>query len=79
MTDVTEPAASFETDIKPLFRERDRVAMLKAFDLWSYDDVRIHAPQIAQQLQNGTMPCDGPWPAEDVTKFANWLSGGAQP
>jgi hypothetical protein len=79
MTDATQPAASFETDIKPLFREKDRSAMLRAFDLWSYDDVRTHAAQIAQQLQNGTMPCDGAWPAEDVTTFTNWLSGGAHP
>ena len=30
---------SFETDIKPLFREQDRTAMLGRFDLWNYDDV----------------------------------------
>jgi hypothetical protein len=25
---------SFERDVRPLFREKDRDAMLKAFDLW---------------------------------------------
>jgi hypothetical protein len=28
---------SYEADVKPLFRERDRGAMLSHFDLWSYD------------------------------------------
>jgi hypothetical protein len=79
MAEATEPAASFEADIKPLFRERDRTAMLRTFDLWSVDDVRAHAEQIAKQLQAGTMPCDGAWPAEDVKKFADWMSSGAQP
>jgi hypothetical protein len=79
MTDVTQPAASFETDIRPLFREKDRAAMLRAFDLWSYADVSAHARQIAQRLQDGTMPCDGAWPADDVAKFADWMTGGARP
>ena len=79
MPDATEPVASFETDIRPLFRESDRAAMLKAFDLWSYGDVRTHAEKIAERLQDGTMPCDGPWPADDVTKFADWMSSGARP
>jgi len=69
----------FQADIKPLFRESDRAAMLKAFDLWSYADVSAHGTQIAAQLQAGTMPCDGPWPADHVALFSSWLSGGSQP
>jgi hypothetical protein len=79
MTDATQPAASFETDIKPLFRESDRAAMLRAFDLWSYGEVSAHAEQIAERLQDGTMPCDGSWPADDVAKFTDWMSSGSQP
>jgi hypothetical protein len=79
MTEATGAVASFETDIKPLFRESDRAAMLRAFDLWAYADVAAHAQAIAERLQNGTMPCDGPWPADDVAKFANWMSTGAHP
>jgi acyl-CoA synthetase (AMP-forming)/AMP-acid ligase II len=67
---------TFTTDIKPLFRERDRAAMKRAFDLWSYDDVRAHAEAIATHLRDGTMPCDGPWPAERVALFVRWLSEG---
>jgi hypothetical protein len=79
MTDASLASASFAVDIRPMFRESDRLAMLRAFDLWSYADVRDHAPQIAERLQDGTMPCDGPWAAEDVTKFVSWVRDGAKP
>lgn len=70
---------SFQTDIKPLFRESDRDAMRRAFDLWSYADVSAHGTQIAAKLQDGSMPCDGPWPADHVALFTSWLSDGANP
>jgi hypothetical protein len=53
---------TFQDDIKPLFRERDRSSMLFAFDLWSYDDVSRHSDAIVRRLRSGTMPCDGAWP-----------------
>lgn len=68
---------SFASDIKPLFRESDRKAMLAAFDLWSFDDVRAHGEAIATRLGNGSMPCDGPWPAGQVALFDRWLSQGS--
>jgi hypothetical protein len=70
---------SYQADIKPLFRDSDRAAMLKAFDLWSYADVSAHGSQIAQKLQDGTMPCDGPWPADRVALFTEWLADGSKP
>lgn len=63
---------TFETDIKPLFREADRDAMKWAFDLWSEDDVRANAEAIAERLDDGTMPCDGEWPAEQIERFRSW-------
>jgi hypothetical protein len=36
---------SFERDVRPMFREKDRDSMLKAFDLWSYGDVQAHQEQ----------------------------------
>ena len=59
------PAAtlSFERDIKPLFREKDRTSMSKAFDLWSATDVAAHGEAILGRLRDGSMPCDGAWPA----------------
>jgi hypothetical protein len=68
----------FEADIKPMFREKDRNAMRKAFDLWAYDDVVAHGDAIAQQVEKGTMPCDGSWPAPQVALFRRWLGEGAQ-
>jgi hypothetical protein len=76
---MSEITLSFEADIKPLFRDSDRAAMSKAFDLWSATDVAAHGDAIATQLRNGSMPCDGPWPAEHVELFARWLDAGAQP
>ncbi len=67
---------SFEQHIKALFRQRDRQSMQFAFDLWSYDDVRQHAAAILERLRNGTMPCDGAWPQEQIDVFARWVDSG---
>jgi hypothetical protein len=76
---MAEAALSFEHDIKPLFREKDRTSMSKAFDLWSLTDVTAHGDAILGRLRDGSMPCDGAWPAANVATFAHWLSAGAQP
>jgi len=67
---------SFERDVKPLFRERDRGAMASSFDLWSYEDVSANADAILGELESGSMPCDGPWDAERVETFRRWAQGG---
>ena len=67
---------SFEDDIKPLFRDKDRERMQWAFDLWSYDDVKENAPQILERLQDGDMPCDGAWPDEQIDTFRRWVNAG---
>ncbi len=46
MTNDMTGRPGFESDVKPLFRERDRKAMQSRFDLWSYDDVSRHAEVI---------------------------------
>jgi hypothetical protein len=66
-------AVSFERDIRPLFRDTDVESMSGHFDLSSYEDVRDHADAIHAQLAAGSMPCDGPWPQEDVERFAQWM------
>ena len=63
---------SFETHIKPLFREKDRQSMSFAFDLWSEDDVRTHAADILARMSNGSMPCDGAWPEDRIAVFQRW-------
>jgi hypothetical protein len=76
---MPDEAPSFERDVKPLFRESDRAAMSKAFDLWSAADVAAHGGAIVAHLRDGSMPCDGPWPAERVDIVSRWLDAGAQP
>jgi hypothetical protein len=70
---------SFERDIKPLFREKDRERMEFAFDLWSYDDVKEAAPLILERLQDGDMPCDGEWPDDQIDMFRSWVQSGTAP
>jgi hypothetical protein len=72
-------ALSFARDISPLFRDDDVDSMLFAFDLRSYDDVRENAEAIYERLADGSMPCDGEWPDEQVTRFRAWIDGGAPP
>jgi CDGSH-type Zn-finger protein/truncated hemoglobin YjbI len=64
---------SFAAHIKALFRSHDRQSMTFAFDLWSYEDVRIHSTEILQRLKAGSMPCDGAWPPEQVQVFQRWV------
>jgi CDGSH-type Zn-finger protein/truncated hemoglobin YjbI len=71
-----EEQVSFAAHVKPLFRTRDRQSMKFVFDLWSFADVRTHADAILARLRNGTMPCDGAWPAEKVAVFARWVESG---
>jgi hypothetical protein len=74
-----EGATSFERDIRPLFREKDRQRMEWAFDLWRYQDVRDNAPAILDRIEDGSMPCDEPWPPEQIERFRAWAQGGTPP
>ena len=67
---------TFTADIRPMFREKDRDAMRRAFDLWAYDDVVAHASAIASKLHDGSMPCDGPWPEGQLGTFDRWIDQG---
>jgi hypothetical protein len=78
---------SFQTDILPLFTERDIHAMSKAFDLGNYDDVKAHAANIYDRIRGiggAVMPPppprgEGPWPQSRIELFARWMSDGYQP
>jgi hypothetical protein len=70
---------SFEKNIRPLFRERDRGAMKDHFDLWSRDDVAEHSEAILGVLESGQMPCDRPWPQDQVSLFRRWVESGMTP
>ena len=73
---MTATAPSFANDIKPLFRESDRTAMLSAFDLWSLDDVTSNSARILAAVESGSMPCDMQWPDEQVDLLKRWIDGG---
>ena len=81
MPDASPPeeAVSFEAQIKPLFREKDRESMASRFDLWSYDSVKDHAEAILARVRSGTMPCDGAWPPGQVELFERWVKSGELP
>ena len=73
---ATEQPISFAQNIKPLFREGDRESMKMAFDLWSHDDVAASSDAILGRLRDGSMPCDGAWPEEQVALFQRWIEAG---
>lgn len=70
-------ALSFTKDIRPLFRDDD-IDTMKQFglDLSSYDHVKTRAREIYATLADGSMPCDGPWPKEQVDRFKSWMDEG---
>jgi hypothetical protein len=70
---------SFAQDIRPLFRDEDVEAMEFAFDLRAYEDVKTYAAGIYERLTDGSMPCDGPWPAEQIALFRRWIDEGHEP
>ena len=78
MTDVPAEGrpVSFDIDVKPLFRSRDRESMLSHFDLWSYEDVSAHSTAIVARLRAGTMPCDGAWPTQQIGLLQRWVDTG---
>lgn len=77
---MADERTSFVADIRPLFRTKDLDSMRhRGLDLSSYDEVNGRADAILGRLQAGTMPCDGAWPADQVSLFAKWIADGKQP
>jgi len=70
-------APSFNRDIRQLFTAQDRAAMRSSFDLWEVASVRQHAAAILDQVAAGRMPCYGPWSAEQVELFRQWVQAGS--
>jgi hypothetical protein len=79
--------ASFQSDILPLFTERDIRAMSKAFNLADYGDVKAHAAIIYDRIRGiggAVMPPppprgEGAWPQARIDLFAQWMADGYQP
>ena len=74
-------AVSFAADIRPLFRDTPDVDAMKpmGLDLSSYTDVKAQAAGIYSRLEDGSMPCDGAWPPEQVSLFKRWMDEGMAP
>jgi hypothetical protein len=70
---------SFARDVRPLFRDDDVEAMRYAFDLSQHEDVRANAQGIYERLADGSMPCDGAWPADQIALFRRWMDEGSAP
>ena len=74
-------ALTFATDIRPLFRDSPDVETMKpmGLDLSSYEDVKAKAHDIYSRLEDGSMPCDEPWPNDQVSLFKRWMDEGMEP
>ena len=74
-------ATSFAKDIRPLFRDDPDVSAMKGYglDLSAYSDVKTKAQAIYATLLDGSMPCDGAWPADRVALFKRWMDEGMAP
>jgi hypothetical protein len=71
-------ALSFAKDIRPLFRDTPDIDTMKDFgmDLSSFVDVKAQAEEIYARVLDGSMPCDKPWPKEQVALFKRWMEEG---
>ena len=74
-------ALSFANDIRRLFRDTPDVDTMKrmGLDLSSYEDVKEKAAGIYSRLEDGSMPCDGAWPTEQLSLFKRWMDEGMAP
>jgi hypothetical protein len=79
---MTMITASFQTDIRPLFTERDIQGMSKAFNLGSYDDVKTNAGAIYDRIRGicgarndaPTTKRRRSWQQSRIELFAKWMS-----
>ena len=74
-------AVSFKNDIRPLFRDNPDVDSMKEFglDLSSYEEVKAQAENIYSRIEDGSMPCDEPWPPARLALLKRWMEEGMAP
>jgi hypothetical protein len=46
---------------------------------YRFEDVRDRADDILGGLEDGSMPCDGSWPADRIPTFRKWIGDGKRP
>jgi hypothetical protein len=69
---------SFAADIRPLFRDAPDIEAMKRYglDLSSDEQVKEKVHEIYATLEDGSMPCDDPWPKDNVALFKRWMDEG---
>lgn len=69
---------SFAADILPLFRDEPDIMAMKRYglNLSSHGEVKEKAKEIYGTLEDGSMPCDNPWPKDLVALFKRWMDEG---
>jgi hypothetical protein len=77
---------SYATNIRPLFRQTDIDHMnAQSLNLASYADVKTNAQHILGRLKGDGGPLmppkrsGGPWSAEKIALFKQWIDDGSQP
>lgn len=79
---------SFSADILPLFSKTTDIPHMAGFGVmlaeYSYMSVPANAQNVLSHLDGTTPPMmppapEGPWSADDITLFKNWIAGGYQP
>jgi len=72
---------SFAADIRSLFRDSPDIDTMQGYglDLSSYQEVKGRASEIYACLEDGSMPCDEPWPPARVALFKRWMEDGMSP
>jgi hypothetical protein len=82
---ATPKTISFAADIRPLFTSIAIQHMSWFCDLSNYENVRDHAQEILNRLQGSggaVMPplaSGGPWAADKVQLFGQWVANGCAP
>src|SRR6266852_1207030 len=68
---------SFEADVLPLFRAGDIQCMKnQGLDLSDWFECRKAAKGILSAVSTGDMPPDGPWSADKIKIFSDWIDEG---
>ena len=48
----------------------------RGFDLRDVEEVRRHAELIFARVEDGSTPCDGMWPDDQVALLRGWIDAG---
>jgi hypothetical protein len=82
---------TFSNDVLPLFRPQDISCMSKhgvklSDQAWMCDPAsdfafadHANARRVFDELEQGYMPPDGPWPPASLDRYRDWITQGFQP